>query len=333
MKKSSVIIPTLLILQIVFILIAGCKKPNNPIKYALGTFPDSVYNLKGLNTQYDDYNSNLYILGSTVPIIFSSNRGSNGGQFDLVQGSISYNFDQTTGAFTLESKMTSDAFLTSLLSSANTTGNDLGPLTLFSVADGYDYLMIASQNGGQMLDLYYLKYQPQFNNSMPAVLGPYSIKLLNSVSNDAYITFNENEDSAYFTSDRNGNYDIFLQKRPAGTNLTKWFNQDYSASTLVDSVNSSYDDKCPFVCKNVMIFTSNRSGGLGGYDLYYSVFKNGNWNSPVNLGPRFNTASDEYRPVMGYDQEFKNLFIVFSSNKPGGNGGFDLYFTGFPIPK
>ena len=65
----------------------------------------------------------------------------------------------------------------------------------------------------------------------------------------------------------------------------------------------------------------------------YSVFKNGNWNSPVNMGPRFNTASDEYRPVLAYDPEYKNLFIVFSSNKPGGNGGFDLYFTGFTVPQ
>ena len=333
MKRSSIIISTLFLLLFVFILVAGCKKPNNPIKYTIGTFPDSVYNLKGLNTQYDDYNSNLHVLGGTVPIIFSSNQGSNGGQFDLVQGNISFNFDQMTGAFSIVSNITSDAFFTSLLFSANTAGNDFGPLTLFSTTDGNEYLMLASQIGTEPLNLYYLKYQPQFNNNMPVVNGPYPVKVFNSSKNDAYITFNANQDSAYFTSDINGNYDIFIHKRPAGIKLDAWFNQDYSVSTLVDSINSNYDDKCPFIYKNLMIFTSNRPGGLGGYDLYYSVFKNGNWNSPVNMGPRFNTASDEYRPVLAYDPEYKNLFIVFSSNKPGGNGGFDLYFTGFTVPQ
>ena len=81
-----------------------------------------------------------------------------------------------------------------------------------------------------------------------------------------------------------------------------------------------------------MVFTSNRSGGLGGYDLYYSILKGGKWSSPVNFGPRINTASDEFRPVLGYDPDFTNKFLMFSSNRPGGKGGFDLYFTGVDIP-
>ena len=77
-----------------------------------------------------------------------------------------------------------------------------------------------------------------------------------------------------------------------------------------------------------MVFASNRPGGLGGYDLYYSILKNGKWGSPVNLGPRINTSSDEYRPVIGSYPEFTNKYLMFSSNRPGGKGGFDLYFTG-----
>ena len=81
-----------------------------------------------------------------------------------------------------------------------------------------------------------------------------------------------------------------------------------------------------------MVFTSNRPGGLGGYDLYYSVFRNGKWSSPVNLGPRINTASDEYRPIIGYDPDFTNQFMMFSSNRPGGKGGFDLYLQEWSFP-
>jgi hypothetical protein len=79
----------------------------------------------------------------------------------------------------------------------------------------------------------------------------------------------------------------------------------------------------------MMVFASNRPGGYGGYDLYSSVLINGKWSSATNLGPGINTAADEYRPVIGYHPDFTNGFLIFSSDRPGGKGGFDLYFTGF----
>ena len=162
--------------------------------------------------------------------------------------------------------------------------------------------------------------------------GPFPINLLNTASDDAYICFNSNQDSAYFASNKDGNFDIFLQGKPPEKDLTSWFNLDYVLSTKVDSINSSYEDKCPFIFKKIMIFASNRPGGLGGYDLYYSMFKNGKWSSPINLGPKINTSSDEYRPVIGFHPDFTNKYLMFSSNRPGGKGGFDLYFTGVDFP-
>jgi hypothetical protein len=82
-----------------------------------------------------------------------------------------------------------------------------------------------------------------------------------------------------------------------------------------------------------MLFSSNRPGGIGGYDLYYSLFKKGNWSTPVNLGSKINTEYDEYRPLLGYHPDFTNMSMVFSSNKPGGSGGYDLYFTGVDFSK
>jgi hypothetical protein len=333
MKKLSILILAILALALTLTYTVGCKKTENPIKFALGTFPDSVYNLSGINSQFDDYNSTLYLLGGRFPIIFSSNRGSSGGQFDMVQGALWFDFDQTNGAFTVGSEITSNSFYSALISRANTSGNDFGPLGHFSSTDSYEYFMLASQNAGGPLDLYYLKYLPPNNNSIPPINGPFPIKVFNTSGNEAYISFDINEDSAYFSSDRNGKYDIFLHKRPAGTAIDAWLNQDFASSTPIDSVNSDSIDICPYVNKNVMLFTSNRSGGFGGFDLYYSIFKNGKWNSPVNLGPKINTSADEYRPLIGYHQDFTNTFIVFSSNRSGGAGGYDLYFTGFTFTK
>ena len=101
MKKSGFISSFLSITGIVFISIyfTDCKKTENPIKYPKGTFPDTVINIADINSQYDDYNLDILQLLGYSPIIFSSNRKSAGGQFDLEQASISYSFDQTYRSF------------------------------------------------------------------------------------------------------------------------------------------------------------------------------------------------------------------------------------------
>ena len=97
----------------------------------------------------------------------------------------------------------------------------------------------------------------------------------------------------------------------------------------MDSILSSeFDDKCPSITNNILVFTSNRAGGYGGYDLYYSYFENENWCEPVNLGSEINTEYDEYRPITNSLVNFENNMMIFSSNRPGGKGGFDLYYVG-----
>jgi len=334
MKKSGNVSFIILMFSMLYssIYFTDCKKTENPIKFAKGTFPDTVINIADINSAYDDYNLALYQLTANSPIIFSSNRKSAGGQFDLEQASFSYVFDQTTGVFGFGAKMTTDPFLDKLINKAITPGNDFGPYRLFSTVDGYEYLLLSSVNSTGNLDLYYLKNQPVNGTNLPEVYGPYPIKLLNTDSDDAYICFNSTQDSAYFSTNKDGNFDIFLMNKPAEKDLTSWFNTDYALPARVDSINSSYEDKCPFIYKKIMVFTSNRPGGLGGYDLYYSIFRNGKWSSPVNFGPGINTSSDEYRPVIGFDPDFTNNYLMFSSNRPGGKGGFDLYFTGVEFP-
>jgi hypothetical protein len=336
MNKSSCYryLTLVISLLVLIIFLSGCLKTEESgplIPY--GTFPDSALNMVGINSPYDDYNISLHQLTGSSPILFSSNRGSEGGQFDLVQADISFIFDQTSGNFNLSAEMSEDAFLSALTFRANTPRNDFGPYRLYSSIDGYEYLLLSSVNANGNLDLFYLKNLPFNNYTIPEIQGPSPVKILNSDYDDAYICFDSNLDSAYFISNQSGNFDIYVHPKPVDENLTTWFNQAYSPSVKVDNINSSSDDKCPIIFQKIMIFSSNRPGGYGGFDLYYSMFKNGNWNTPVNLGPKINSASDEYRPVVGYHPQFTNLFLMFSSNRPGGKGGFDLYFTGFEFPQ
>jgi hypothetical protein len=318
---------------IISVFIIDCKKDDNPVKYPYGIFPDTVVNLQGLNSAFDDYNSTAYQLSGALSLIFSSNRKSSGGQFDLEQGLITFNFNQTNGAFDLNTGMTQDAYLSKLIETAVTPGNDFGPYRLYSSIDGLEYLILSSENIDGNLDLTYCKNVPQYGSNIPVIDGPYPVKLLNTDFDDAYLTFDLHQDSAYFTSNVDGNFDIYVKTRPAGKDISTWFDSDYDVSSAVTSINSSSDDKCPMVYNKFMVFTSDRPGGYGGFDLYYSFFNNGEWSAPVNFGPKINTESDEYRPLIGYHSSFSNIFMIFSSNRTGGNGGFDLYFTGIDIPK
>ena len=49
----------------------------------------------------------------------------------------------------------------------------------------------------------------------------------------------------------------------------------------------------------------------------------GPWSAPVNLGPTVNTASDDMHPTLSKD----GLSLIFSSTRPGGAGGIDLWVS------
>ncbi|PKR80167.1 hypothetical protein CW751_10905 [Brumimicrobium salinarum] len=67
-------------------------------------------------------------------------------------------------------------------------------------------------------------------------------------------------------------------------------------------------------------FTSDKPGGFGGTDIYYSEKVNGKWTTPINLGPKINTALDEMFPYMNNQNT-----LYFSSNGHFGLGGLDIF--------
>ncbi len=316
-------------------LIAGCDDEPLKINYELGIFPDSVIVIEGLNTQYDDYNTALEAssIDSYEPLVFSSNRKSAGGEFDLVHGVIWYTFGQTTGYFNMGSEMNADPFLDKLTSVFNTSANEFGPFRFFNSGNGMEYMVAGTEVAGTGLDLVFTRYIPVYS-PLPVIPDPAPATVFNSDSNDVYLSLNKTLDTAYFCSDRSGNFDIYMMIKPAATGLDEWFSSAPAVPVKVDSLCSDYNDKCPFVSGRYMIFASDMPGGEGeeGFDLYYSVFRGGKWSSPKNLGPGINTSSNEYRPVVGVDLYFENRYLIFSSDRSGGKGGYDLYFTGIDLP-
>jgi hypothetical protein len=325
MKRSSASLSSALVFSILIVLngIMGCKKTDT-IKYPYGVFPDSITVISGLNSAYDDMDPNLYM----QLLIYSSSKNSSGSRHDFVQGSVSYTWDQDKGIFGLGSDLTSDSFLTKLLAAVNGTNDRIAPYRLYSPTDGYEYLFFSKDNGSGNLDFYYTMNRPVASSTLPDVIAPATANMLNTTGDEAYICFDANQDTLYFSSSAGGDFDIYQKSRSLDTALSVWLSKPFRPLVKVDSINSTGDDKCPFVYQNIMVFASNRSGGLGGFDLYYSVFKNGKWNSPVNFGPDVNTQYNETCPAIGYDRTFYNVYMIFSSDRPGGKGGYDLYFKG-----
>ncbi|MBX2922246.1 MAG: OmpA family protein [Chitinophagaceae bacterium] len=82
----------------------------------------------------------------------------------------------------------------------------------------------------------------------------------------------------------------------------------------------------PFVTTdgNFLLFSSNRPGGVGKYDLWYATLdSNANVLLVTNMGNIINTAGDEFSP--SYHTLYRHLF--YSSNGRIGMGGFDIYYA------
>ncbi|BDS15385.1 OmpA family protein [Aureispira anguillae] len=75
--------------------------------------------------------------------------------------------------------------------------------------------------------------------------------------------------------------------------------------------------------ERVMVFASSEGeNSQGGMDLYASYWVGNNWTTPVNLGPKINTAGDEVFPYIHPDG-----MLYFSSTGHGGLGGLDLFMA------
>ena len=103
---------------------------------------------------------------------------------------------------------------------------------------------------------------------------------------------------------------------------------DWSAAVnLGPAINSAFSDQQPAISKDKrsLYFTSNRPGGLGGFDMYVSqrASVNDPWGPPVNLGPTVNTTFDEGNPAFSRDGHL----MFFQSKRPGGLGGIDIWVS------
>ncbi|WP_188464681.1 OmpA family protein [Marivirga lumbricoides] len=141
--------------------------------------------------------------------------------------------------------------------------------------------------------------------------------VVNTKYHDSNLAFSPDGKTLYIYSDE-GNGDIYY------TNLLS--EDTWSPPIgLSENINSTgYNEKSISQSPdgNTVFFASNRPGGNGGFDIYFSTKnKKGEWGPSKNLGSVINTEMDEDGPFIQFDG--KTLY--FSSTGHDGMGGFDIY--------
>jgi hypothetical protein len=311
------------------LILISCSplEQNNDFEYET-IVTDSATNLQGLNSEDDDFNSALPYPAARSEIYFSSNRNSNGDNFDIISRAIDISYHKSDDVlnFSFPTNTGSSPYQTSLLSLINTQYDELGPFSL--ATNGFTYFFYANNETGNF-DIK-LVYNPNLDwgtyDGQRRLNGPTSISMVNSTSDDLYPTISQDKSKLLFCSNReNESFDIYSISLNSEKSIHDYLTSDNTVTVAKESVlSSNSNDKCPSINKDIIVFASDRSGGFGGYDLYYSKFINNQWSQPVNFGEKINSASDEYRPITFSFFSYFDL-MIFSSNRPGGQGGYDLY--------
>jgi hypothetical protein len=290
--------------------------------------PESPRPIANINSPYNDYNAAARYQSAREELIFSSDRG--GGKrrhYDLWFAKLYFEQDQAYAADGVKP----------YLPEAMSPNDEFGPVL---VSDGAPRIVFASDRAGGhgKLDLWFFPLSKQHEaREFPGV---------NSADNEAYWTALPGGSEAYFASDRaGGRYDIYR--------LTPAFGGENPTVERVGELASPADDTAPhlvtlrhrvlpkrrvslnpgrkdgpaspqLVSATYLLFASNRDGK--DFDLYCSRLDGTRWNVPKPLP--INTEFDEFRPIL----LLRGQVIVFSSNRPGGMGGMDLYYARFDNP-
>lgn len=89
-------------------------------------------------------------------------------------------------------------------------------------------------------------------------------------------------------------------------------------------INTRYHESYPSLAANKnLYFFSRKPGGFGRSDLYVSNFRDGKYQTPVNLGNQLNTTHHEWDTYIAPDESY----MIYCSMMPGGEGDDDLYVT------
>jgi hypothetical protein len=292
------------------LLVGGCFFPfpysRPPLELPLTPKP-----LEALNTPYNDYNAAAPDVAGGE-LVFATDRASAGAQYDLFETTIHFAEDDVDAKPPVP-----------LAGPINSPANELGPFIEYEYFERIIVFASDRPTGAGGLDLY----------SWREGQAPRALAGLNTRYDEAYWTAWDEAGMrgrpALFATNRDGQgFDAYQ--------MTDW-PEGPADVARVEALSTPYDETAFFAFNGraglgegaYVLFASNRPGGLGDFDLYCSESTSSGFSAPVPL--RYaNSPAKEFRPII-IRGEF-NSVLVFSSNRPGGKGGMDLYYAAFENP-
>lgn len=182
-----------------------------------------------------------------------------------------------------------------------------------------------SWTGRSYLDLYFS--QKDKNGKW---LSPMLLKgNINGQYHEGPACFTKDGNVVYFTrSDMNKKK---IRKSSKGENNLKIYRAELKGDNWTNVTELPFDSD-EYSCghpslspdEKTLYFISDKPNGLGGTDIYKSVYDGKTWGAPENLGPVINTPGNEMFPYMHADGSF-----YFSSDAHNNLGGLDVFVSSY----
>lgn len=176
--------------------------------------------------------------------------------------------------------------------------------------------------GMKFTDLFFARKDRKGEWNNPVLLDQDNV--VNTEANEGSGQFTSRFTTLYFTrcwneARKKNGCAVYKASRIGGT--------AWGEATMVDlGIDSTVANGHPTISpdEGMIIFSSDRAGGLGGKDLWKIAkkAKGGGYSRPINLGPEINTPGDELFPFLRSDS-----VLYFSSNGYHGMGGLDIFVS------
>ncbi|MDR1758833.1 MAG: OmpA family protein [Bacteroidales bacterium] len=305
----------------------GCEKAKmwteNPTRY-------EVENFKKLNTKQDEWAPRWGNPEKQNQIIFTSNReGSKGKGTDQWTGGAFSDIYQINkpkskntdwpGEWSPVLPLDEDDVLNTAVNEGEASANQKG---------GVVYFTKCPQDKKKVMGCYIYSA----NKRGKSFGEPEKLELGNdSLYNFVHPFISPNELVLYFASNMPGGYGGYdLYKATRAKKSGKFSNVE----NLGPKINTAGQEVFPSLRNDTMLyFSSDGHVGMGGLDLFVSVARNGSFQEPENLMVPINSCWDDLGIIFdendAIDPLSKSTYMAkgfFSSNRPGGKGGDDIYY-------
>ncbi len=150
---------------------------------------------------------------------------------------------------------------------------------------------------------------------------------INSKMHESSPFFDASSQTLYFTRNnfsKNEYDELHLRDLNFELFASGYLNQNFSSALEYEIDNSNYPIGQAAMSPDgtILIFVSDKPGGFGGADLYFTQRTSDQWSMPQNLGNIINTSGDEMYPYISNDGK-----LYFASTWHPGFGGLDIFLS------